>query len=35
MNANVAGSILVPLLSVGALVLATFVMYSSCGAALI
>jgi hypothetical protein len=35
MNANIAGSILVPLLSAGALVLATLLLYSSCGAALI
>jgi len=35
MNARVAGAILVPLCAAGALVLAGFVMYASCGAALI
>jgi hypothetical protein len=35
MNANVARAILVPLLTVGALVLSTFVVYANCGAALI
>ena len=35
MNAYAAGAILVPLLTAGALALATFVMYTSCGVALI
>ena len=35
MNARAAGAILVPLLTAGALALASFVMYASCGAALI